>query len=324
MSGVNRHPVDKAMGRLSDKPKLLYLVGPTGVGKTAAALSIAASVRGEIVSADSMQVYRYMDIGTAKPTLEQRRRIPHHLIDLVDPDQPFNAARYREHANEAIRGVRSRGKNVVVCGGTGLYLKSLAGGLFRGPGRDDEIRRHLRESICRNGLTRLHEELRAVDPQGAACIDPHNQRRVIRAMEVFLLTGKPLSEWHRDHQFKEQPFEILKIGLHRPRVALYERINKRCEEMLRAGFREEVLALLDRGYSPQLPSLRSVGYRHLVQQLTGALGSDEAVALMQRDTRRLAKRQLTWFRTDTEIEWVPADDLERMKELCERFFGMSS
>lgn len=305
---------------MSEKPKIVYLMGPTAVGKTDAALAIAAAIRGEIVSADSMQVYRFMDIGTAKPTVEQRRGISHHLIDLVNPDQVFNAALFLEHAQEAIGSARSRGNNVVVCGGTGLYLKALAGGLFRGPGRDERIRRQLREVIRVRGLPGLVEDLRAVDPEAAARIDARNQGRVIRAMEVFELTGRPLSEWHRDHQFKEQPFHILKIGLDRPRAVLYERINARCNTMLEAGFLEEVTALLDRGYPPDLPSFQSVGYRQMIQQLTGKLGCKEAVLLMQRDTRRLAKRQLTWFRADVEIQWHPADELGPMIEACQSFF----
>jgi tRNA dimethylallyltransferase len=305
----------------ADKPKIVYLLGPTGVGKTDAALSVAARLQGEIVSADSMQVYRYMDIGTAKPTLEQRHGIPHHLIDVVDPDQPFDAALFREHATEAIRGILSRGNRVVVCGGTGLYLKALDQGLFHGPGRDEKIRRDLRESIRREGLAHVVEQLRRVDALALSRIDPHDERRVIRAMEVFLLTGKPLSEWHREHRFEEKPFTVLKIGLDRPRNLLYIRINRRCDAMVKAGLLDEVAALLDRGYAPELPSFQGVGYRQMVEQLKGRLSSEDAIALMRRDTRRLAKRQMTWFRADPEIVWVPADEVERIKEYCRGFFG---
>jgi len=307
------------MSELSDKPKIIYLLGPTGVGKTDAALSLAAAMRAEVVSADSMQVYRYMDIGTAKPTTEQRGRVAHHLIDLLNPDQIFNVSLFCEHAHAAISETRSRGHNVLVCGGSGLYLKALGGGLFTGPGRDETIRRQLREVIRVRGLPGLVEDLRAVDPETVTGIDAQNERRVIRAMEVFELTGRPLSAWHRDHRFKEQRFRILKIGMDRPRTVLYDRIDARCEAMLEAGFVEEVAMLLDRGYSPHLPSLQSVGYRQMLQHLTGQLNFTEAAALMRRDTRRLAKRQLTWFRADAEIRWLPADELGGMMDACQAF-----
>lgn len=303
----------------SHKPRIVYLLGPTGVGKTEAALSVASALHGEIVSADSMLVYRYLDIGTAKPTLQQRARIGHHLIDVVDPDHAFDAAQFRVRAIEAIRNILSRRRNVVVCGGTGLYLRVLERGLFGGPGRDETIRCRLRETIRRDGREHLFEELRRVDPLAASRIEPHNERRIIRAMEVFLSTGKPLSEWHREHRCNESAFEILKIGLDRPRDRLYARINERCEAMLRAGLLEEVAGLLDRGYLPGLPSLQGVGYRQMVQHLSGEIGFEDARRAMQRDTRRLAKRQLTWFRAETNIEWVPADDLARIQASCRSF-----
>jgi len=303
----------------SERPKIVYLVGPTGAGKTEAALSVASAVQAEIVSADSMLVYRYLDIGTAKPTLEQRGRIRHHLIDVVEPDQLFDAAQFRARALEAIQAIWSRGNNVVVCGGTGLYLRVLDRGLFPGPGRDAGMRDELQERIRRYGLAHLFGELRRVDPASAERIEPRNERRVIRALEVFLLTGKPLSAWHREHQCEKSAFEILKVGLERPRSRLYARINKRCEEMRRAGLLDEVAGLLERGYAPDLPSLKGVGYRQMVRHLAGELGFEDAMALMQRDTRRLAKRQFTWFRAETDIVWVPADDLARIQTTCLSF-----
>lgn len=291
------------------------------MGKTAASLCIAAAVNGEIVSADSMQVYRYLDIGTAKPTFDERRRIRHHLIDVVDPDELFDAALFRAHAVEAIDAILSRGRNVVVCGGTGLYLKALERGLFRGPGRDEGVRGRLRETIERSGLAQLFEQLRTVDPASAARIDRRNERRIVRAMEVFLLTGKPLSAWHREHRFGEKSFQVLKLGLCRPRSALYARIDQRCERMLEAGLLDEVAALLGRGYAPELASLQGVGYRQMVLQLAGELAPDEALRAMQRDTRRLAKRQLSWFRADPEIVWIAAEDLAKMKDAARAFLS---
>ena len=294
------------------RPKLVIILGPTGVGKSAVAAAVALEVGGEIINADSQEVYRHMDVGTAKPSLELRQKVPHHLIDVVDPDEEFNAALFRELAMKSAQEIWARGKRVILCGGTGLYLKALTRGLFVGPAKDPEIRGRLEQEARENGLSALYERLRRVDPDATFSIHPHDRQRIIRALEVFEQTGKAMSRWHREHGFKEDPFETLKIGLHRERKELYDMIHRRCEGMVAQGLVEEVRGLLDRGYRLDLKPLRSVGYRHVGLYLGGEMSLDDALALMQRDTRRLAKRQLTWFRADKEIRWFHPER-ERVK-----------
>jgi tRNA dimethylallyltransferase len=285
------------------KPKLLIVLGPTAVGKSDLALELAGEMIAEIINADSQLIYRGMDIGTAKPSKEQRDKIPHHLIDVVDPDERFNVATFRQLATASIHDIRERGKQPLVCGGTGLYLKALTRGLFVGPAQNPEIREGLHSESRRNGLDSLYQRLARVDPAATSWIHPHDRQRIIRALEVYELTGKPISEWQEEHSFSETPFQTLKVGLHRDRAELYERINQRCEGMIEAGLVEEVKSLLGKGYSLDLKPLQSVGYRQVGLFLNGRMGFADAVFLMKRDTRRLAKRQLTWFRGDNEIHW---------------------
>lgn len=273
------------------------------MGKSEVALEIASGARGEIINADSQQVYRLMNIGTGKPSEADRKRIPHHLIDVVDPDEEFNVAMFRRLATAAVHDVWSREKNIVVCGGSGLYLKALTRGLFIGPGQDVAVREALEKEIEARGLSGLYERLKKEDPGVAQRIHPNDRQRVIRALEIYELTGRPMSHWQEDHAFNESPFATLKIGLNRERGELYDLINRRCEKMLRDGLVEEVKKLLEMGYGLELKALRSVGYRHMALFLTGAATLDKSLMLMQRDTRRLAKRQLTWFRKDAEIRW---------------------
>ena len=307
------------MVAVNPKPRILLIVGPTGVGKTELALALAERFDAEIVSADSMQVYRYMDIGTAKPTPAQQRRRPHHLLDVVDPDESFHAALFRERAMEAMEEVRGRGRNVLVAGGTGLYVKALTRGLFAGPARDAALRADLEEAIAEHGLESLFERLRRVDPAAADRIHCRDRTRIVRAMEVFHGTGKPLSQWQRAHGFGERPFDALGVGLERSRGELYERIDRRCRRMMADGLLDEVRNLLDRGYAPTLRSMQSVGYRQAVQCLTGHLSESEALSSMQQATRRLAKRQLTWFRGDPSLHWMHPDRIDSLGELCKRF-----
>lgn len=285
------------------KPKLVIILGPTGVGKSEVAVEVALQVGGEVINADSQQVYRYMDIGTGKPAPERRKKIAHHLIDIVDPDEEFNAAIFRQKALESAEEIWSRGRRAILCGGTGLYIKALAHGLFVGPSKDPEVRRRLEREGDEKGLPHLYERLRRVDPGALAAIHPNDRQRIIRALEVFELTGKRMSDWQMEHGFKESPFETLKIGLNRERGELYDIIDRRCEEMVSAGLVEEVKGLVERGYRLELQAMQSVGYRHVGLYLSGAMTLEEALSLMQRDTRHLAKRQLTWFRADNEIRW---------------------
>jgi len=285
------------------KPKLVIILGPTGAGKSEVAVDIALRLGGEVVNADSQLVYRYMDIGTAKPATEARGKVRHHLIDLVDPDGEFNAALYRESALKAIQEITTREKKAIVCGGTGLYLRALVQGLFAGPGKSPDVRKRLETQAQENGLSVLYGRLREVDPDATRWIHPNDRYRIIRALEVFELTGKGISRWQKEHGFAESAFEVIKIGLNRERQELYDLINQRCDEMIAGGLVDEVKGLVEKGYSLDLPALQSVGYRQIGLYLRGELSLDEAVILIKRDTRHLAKRQLTWFRADKEIGW---------------------
>ena len=288
-------------------PKLVIIVGPTAVGKSAIALELAAMLNAEIISADSQLVYRGLDIGSAKPTPAQRRQISHHLIDRVDPDEEFNAAMYRSLAVAAAEDIWGRGKNVLVCGGTGLYIKAFTKGLFPGPERDSEIRKKLENEMLEYGLPGLYRRLEQADPTATTWIHPNDRHRILRALEVLELTGTPLSQWQKSHGFNNRSFTALTIGLDRERGELYDRINRRCEQMLADGLMGEVEALLSAGYSLNLKPLRSVGYRHMGLVIAGKMQIQQALELMQRDTRRLARRQLTWFRGESETLWRHPD-----------------
>lgn len=285
------------------KPKLVIILGPTGAGKSEVAIEVALEIGGEIINSDSQQVYRSMDVGTGKPAAEQRQKVPHHLIDIVEPNEGFNAALFRQRALESAKAIWSRGKKVILCGGTGLYIKAIIHGLFVGPSKDPEIRKGLEQEAEKKGLGSLYERLGQVDPDATSWIHPNDRQRIIRALEVFVATGKGMSQWQREHGFKENRFETLKIGLNREREELYSLIDRRCEEMIASGLAEEVRRLMENGYSLDLKSMQSVGYRHMGLYLSGTISLEDALALMKRDTRHLAKRQLTWFRADKEIRW---------------------
>jgi tRNA dimethylallyltransferase len=298
------------------KPKLVVVLGPTAVGKSELALGLALSIDGEIVNADSQQVYRFMDIGTGKPSAEDRLRVSHHLIDVVDPDEEFNAAQFRRMALAIIEQIHGREKKVIVCGGTGLYLKALTQGLFEGPGSDAAFRAALDRQIEVQGLAALYQRLVAIDGSVTSTIHPNDRQRIVRALEVFETTGRPLSAWQNEHAFRDEPFELLKLGLLRERAELYDRINRRCEQMVQDGLLEEVRELVARGYSLDLKSLRSVGYRQMGAVLRGEKDLTGALEEMKQETRRLAKRQLTWFRRDREILWFHPEKQQR--EICQR------
>ena len=302
------------------KPKLVIVLGPTAAGKSEVALELAPKQNAEIVNADSQQVYRHMDIGTAKPSAQLRDQIPHHVIDVVDPDQEFNVAQYRELASASICDIRKRGKQAIVCGGTGLYLKALTRGLFVGPAQDPGVRGALTREAEQGGLPSLYERLGRVDPSATSWIHPHDRQRIIRALEIYELTGRPMSQWQKEHGFKETSFETLKIGILRDRGELYGFIDQRCEAMIEKGLVDEVKALCEKGYSLDLKPLQSVGYKHVGWFLKGQMGLAEAVLLMKRDTRRLAKRQLTWFRSDREIRWFhPTRERTKIASLVREF-----
>jgi tRNA dimethylallyltransferase len=292
------------------KPRLICIVGPTGVGKSGMALELAGRWGGEIVSADSMQVYRHMDIGTAKPTPEERRRIPHHLLDVVDPAEPFDASRYIGLANGVIARLYRDQKPIFVVGGTGLYIRALLGGLIDGPGADEVLRRELKKEMKNFGKEHLYEILRAKDGRAAAQIHPHDGVRIIRALEVLELTGRSIVEHREEHCFREAPYEALRIGLRLDRERLNDRIDLRTDRMIAEGFVEEVRRLLDSGYGESLKAMQSLGYRQMVSFLAGRQSLEEAVRLIKRDTRRYAKRQMTWFDADRDVVWIDPRDVE--------------
>jgi tRNA dimethylallyltransferase len=281
-------------------PLAVLLLGPTGCGKTALSLELARRFGGEIVSCDSVAVYRGMDLGTAKPTKEERARLSHHLIDVADPDQPFTAGEYSRQARTALREIARRGHLPIVTGGTGLYLRALTEGLFAGPVRHEELRLRLQKSRERNGQAWLHRLLRRLDPVSAARIHSNDAAKLIRAIEVCLAARKPLSE-----VLARDPltgFRLLRIGLNPPRQALYHRLNRRCAEIFAAGIVEETRGLLDR-YGP-VKALDSLGYRQVLRVLRESWSVEEAVAAAQQGHRNYAKRQMTWFRREPEVHWI--------------------
>jgi tRNA dimethylallyltransferase len=287
-------------------PPLVVITGPTGVGKTEVAVRLASRLRVEVVSADSRQVYRGMDIGTAKPTGAQRAAVPHHLVDVVNPDERYNAARFRKEAREAISAILERGKLPLVVGGTGLYIRALLRGLLPAPPADPEVRRELKTLLEREGFESLHERLAAVDPEAAKRIHPRDSVRTIRALEIHRLTGAPLgtpSHWRRSRP----EWTMLLVGLTRPRASLYAALDARVEGMVARGLGEETRRLLDARHSPALPAMQGIGYRHFVRVIEGRWSGVEAMRLMKRDTRQYAKRQWTWFAREPGIRWVDVE-----------------
>lgn len=304
-----------------NKPDIIVVCGPTGIGKTATAIGLSRALGGRIINADSMQIYRYMDIGTAKPTAEEQAQVPHDLVDIVDPDEPYDAARFSAEADERIRAFRAEGLVPVVAGGTGLYIKALVSGLFRANPADKAILARLEEECREKGPAVLHARLSELDPAAAGRIHPNDAFRIIRAIEIFETTGKPLSEYHEAHGFSDQPYRVLKLGLSMDRERLYDRINRRVDLMIEMGLVDEVKSLLDRGYSSDLKSMGSLGYRHISAWLESRETWEETVRLLKRDTRRYAKRQMTWFRADPSIEWFEPDQLEDMIRRAGFFLG---
>ncbi len=300
------------MEPISSQLPIVLLAGPTAVGKTQLALRMAAHLDTEIINADSMQIYRRMNIGTAKPTMEERNLVPHHLLDVVDPHEPFDAAAYLALARPVIQTLHRRGKIPLVVGGTGLYMKVLTRGICPAPPTDLELRRQLKASEVQRGLGALHEELLQVDPSSGKRIHPHDRQRIHRALEVYRLTGIPLSRWQKGHLFQETICRSIKVFLFREREELYRRIDHRVCAMMEQGFVQEVRSLLEAGYGPELHSMKSLGYRQLVRHLRGEWELEKAVAEIQKETRRYAKRQFTWFRGDSQFQWFHADAEEEI------------
>lgn len=309
------------MKSVTAKPKIIIICGPTGIGKTTVAIGLAQHFGGQIIGADSMQVYKYMDIGTAKPTAEERERVAHHMVDFVEPDEPFDAARYAVGARAKILELEQQHIIPFVVGGTGLYIKALLYGLFEEKVSDPEIRAGLKAEADAHGIQSLYGRLGRLDPDTANRLHPNDSYRILRALEVIEATGQTISSHHKKHGFFDQPFESLTIGLNLDRAILYERINRRVDAMISAGFLDEVKGLIARGYSASLKSMQSIGYRHLVDYIEGRSSWEECVRTMKRDHRRYAKRQLTWFGADPEIIWKEPGQVEALKLLVDNFLS---
>jgi tRNA dimethylallyltransferase len=296
---------------------LIVITGPTATGKSEVGVLVAEQVGGEIISADSMLLYRRMDIGTAKPTLMERRGIPHHMIDITEPDQEYSAALYQKEARRLITEILLRGNLPILVGGTGLYIKAVIDPYeFGATGSAPALRERLLMEAEQDGYDRLHRRLSEVDPEAAAKLHPRDTRRVIRALEVYYLTGRPASSYMKRNQYHLPLYRLFMFGLHMDRASLYRRIEQRVDAMIAAGLVEEVRRLLESGYSKELNAMRSLGYKEIAACLTGEISLEEAVALLKRNTRRFAKRQLTWFRRDGRIRWLNVDEFGSLKALA--------
>jgi len=298
---------------------LLVLSGATASGKTGAAMALARLLPLEIVSADSMQVYRGMDIGTAKPTPAEQRDVPHHLIDVADPDEPYSAGRFVDDAVEAIRNIRPRRRFPFLVGGTGLYLRALIRGLDPLPS-DPRIRENLREQWEKDGGEALYERLRRVDPETAAKVRPADRIRVLRALEILKSTGAPASSRRTTWKGGSERYRVLFIALRTDRETLNRRIEERVDGMIRQGLVEEVRNLLSRGYGPELRSMGALGYRHVLKHLLGGISLEQAIQELKRDTRRYAKRQMTWLRAERDVQWIEGDSAHAvLAEMSKKF-----
>jgi tRNA dimethylallyltransferase len=291
--------------------KIIAIVGPTGVGKSELAVFLGEKLNGEIINFDSLQFYKELNIGTAKPGEEERKRVPHHLYDLLELDEEFNAAKFVEIADNLIKEIWGRGKIPILVGGTGLYLRAFEYGLF-----PMEVPKEIRETLRKRAnqdLSSLYEELKRLDPEYAQKISPKDKVRITRALEVIYASGKPISYFHKENPFfGKKRYNLIKIGLILPRKELYEKINLRVIKMIEKGWIEEVKKLLEKGYSPELKTFKAIGYKYIIQYLQGKLSLEKAIELIQRDTRRYAKRQLTWFKKEPDIYWFNPDEKERI------------
>lgn len=305
---------------MNPRPPLLIIVGPTAVGKTGLAIGLARRFDAEIVGADSVQIYRGLDVGSAKPTPEEQAQARHHMVDVADPTEQFSAARFAEMADVAIADITGRGKRVILAGGTGLYVRALLHGLATAPPADEEIRANLRGQWDEQGPAVMHKRLAAMDPAAASRLHPNDRQRVLRALEVCQATGRPLSDWQAEHQFRELRYRHALVGLDRPRQELYKRIELRSRLMWDGGLVEETKALLDAGTSPDAHGLDSLGYRQAVAFLRSGMGREEAIAETIKQTKAYAKRQLTWFRGMDGIKWHSPEDIEGIAEHAASLF----
>lgn len=306
------------------KQKLIVVAGPTASGKTRLAIDIAKSVNGEIVNADSMQIYKYMNIGSAKPTLEEQSEAKHHLIDFLEPDEEFSVADYTELAHKVIAETASRGKIPIMCGGTGLYINSVVNDITFGEIETDyKLREELNELAKQHGSQYLLDILKEFDPVSAQRLHPGNLRRIVRAIEFYRTTGIPISEHQEMTKQKESRYEPLMLCVKWDREVLYDRINKRVDIMLNDGLLDEVRRLMEMGYTKELNSMKGIGYKEVIDYFEGNMSLEDTVKLIKQSSRRYAKRQLTWFRRDKRIHWLDANEdfLAEGIQLCKEFIG---
>jgi tRNA dimethylallyltransferase len=300
----------------AERGRLVALVGPTAGGKTDLGVTLATRLGAEIVSVDSRQVYRRLDIGTAKPDAAARAAVPHHLLDVVEPDEPFDAARFTALGREVVGGVLARGRNVLLVGGSGLYLRALTEGLCPAPPADPDVRAALARELAAHGVAALHAELVRQDPDAASRIAPRDAVRISRALEVLRITGRPLSAWQQEHAFADRPWDVLVLVLSPPANELEARIARRSRQMWDEGLVAETEAVLSAGFAPDLKPLQAIGYREAQEHLRGALDREQAIERMRVATRRYAKRQRTWFRALRDAEWLEGH--ERLDDLLRR------
>jgi len=314
-----------ALDQPNQKPPVVVVTGPTGAGKTPLAIELGRRFDGEIVNADSMQVYRHMDVGTAKPSLEQRAEIPHHVLDVVTPDAVYSAGRYANAARKVAEGIHARGKIVLLTGGTGLYIRAFLEGLLETGEADVEMRKELERqhaaAVADDDPSRLHRRLRELDPDGAQSIHPNDIRRTIRALEIHWSAGRPASNLRADHAFGDRPYRTLHLALDPGRDALIERIDQRCNEMIEKGLLREARELRELGYGPELRPMQAIGYRHMMPVVDGSDTLAHALEIMCRDTRRFARRQRTWLRAVPDARWIRPDDEKEVFGSVEAFLA---
>lgn len=294
---------------MKNKENLLVLLGPTAIGKTDVSIDLAKEMNGEIISADSMQIYKYMDIGSAKVIKEEMQGIEHHLVDILNPDEEFTVANYKSRAKKLITEINDKNKTPIIAGGTGLYINSLVYDLnFTQVAPNEEFRSRLENIAEEKGNEFIHDELKKIDQESSEKISPNDQKRVIRALEIYEVTGKIMSEYNKDFRKPIEDYNLVMIGLNMDRAKLYERINLRVDIMIENGLVEEVKSILSMGYNKELVSMQGIGYKEIIMYLENEITLERSIELIKQKSRNYAKRQLTWFRRDDRIKWIDLDN----------------
>ncbi len=295
--------------KLTSRIRIVAVIGPTASGKTEIGIQLAQRTGGEIISVDSMQIYRWMDIGTAKPTLEMRTSVPHHLIDILNPDQNYNSGIFASDADSIIQKLHRQGKPAILVGGTGLYFRALIHGIIPVPAVSDSLRQEIRQLLSEKGPVYCHKRLSQIDPDSAEKLHPNDISRISRALEVKMETGKSIQEFHQQHKFQQKRYDVLYLGAKWDRNILYDRINSRVYQMVSDGLIEEVEKLKEMGYQSDLQSLNSIGYKQAFAHIAGNLNLEEMIADIQQKSRHYAKKQITWYKNDPSIQWLDKNNL---------------